>query len=108
PFMTSESSDSHPTDVLQDADGSLLVVITGGWFIKGCPLSQVAKPDVPGVIYRIRKADAPKMEDPRGLSLNWEEMGPKELVSYLSDERFVVRDKAVEALVLQGEPAVEE
>src|SRR5690606_18679659 len=31
-----------------------------------------------------------------------------ELVSYLSDERFVVRDKAVEALVLQGEPAVEE
>ena len=46
-FITSSNSDTHPTDVLQDADGSLLVVITGGWFIEGCPLSRVAKPDVP-------------------------------------------------------------
>src|SRR5690606_26569270 len=44
-FMTSENPDTHPTDVLQDADGSLLVVITGGWFIEGCPLSRVAKPE---------------------------------------------------------------
>lgn len=48
PFITSTGSDIHLTDVLQDADGSLLVVNTGGWFITGCPLSRVAKLDVHG------------------------------------------------------------
>jgi putative membrane-bound dehydrogenase-like protein len=56
PFMTSDSLDSHPTDVLEDADGSLLVVNTG-WFIAGCPLSVVAKPDIRGGIFRIRKVE---------------------------------------------------
>src|SRR5690606_26677871 len=40
-FFSSDNEDFHPTDVLEDGDGSLLVVETGGWFIKGCPLSQV-------------------------------------------------------------------
>ena len=31
PFVTSDDIDFHPTDVLEDADGSLLVVDTGGW-----------------------------------------------------------------------------
>ena len=61
--------DSHPTDVLQDADGSLIVIETGGWFIKGCPLSRVAKPEVAGGIYRIRRAGAPPVNDPRGLQI---------------------------------------
>jgi putative membrane-bound dehydrogenase-like protein len=107
PFMTSLSSDSHPTDILQDADGSLLVVITGGWFIEGCPLSRVAKPDVPGGIYRIRKTDAPLVEDPRGQSLDFENMTPISMVSYLSDPRFAVRDKAMETLVSRGFSATE-
>ncbi len=107
PFMTSTSPDSHPTDILQDADGSLLVVLTGGWFIEGCPLSRVAKPDVPGGIYRIRKTDAPIIKDPRGLTLDLDGMSPHSLVSLLSDRRFAVRDKAVEALVSRGAPAIE-
>ena len=37
-FFSSNNEDFHPTDVLEDADGSLLVVETGGWFIKGCPI----------------------------------------------------------------------
>lgn len=105
-FISSSSPDSHPTDVLQDADGSMLVVITGGWFIKGCPLSQVEKPDVAGGIYRIRKVDGPHIEDPRGLNLNFDSSAPKDLISLLSDPRHVVRDRAVEALVQIGEPAV--
>ena len=44
-FFSSSNEDFHPTDVLEDGDGNLLVVETGGWFIKGCPLSQVSKPD---------------------------------------------------------------
>jgi putative membrane-bound dehydrogenase-like protein len=31
-FLTCDSTDFHPTDVLEDADGSLLVVDTGGWY----------------------------------------------------------------------------
>src|SRR5690606_29330637 len=108
PFVTSSNSDTHPTDVLQDADGSLLVVITGGWFIEGCPLSRVAKPDVPGGIYRIRKTGAREIEDPRGLSVNMDELSAEDLVDYLSDHRFAVRDRSIEALVQKGEGAVEQ
>src|SRR5438552_8063517 len=60
-FVVSDSTDFHPTDVLEDADGSLLVVDTGGWYKLCCPSSQLAKPDVLGAIYRVRKAGAAKL-----------------------------------------------
>ena len=43
--------------------GGLLVVDTGGWFRIGCPTSQVAKPEILGGIYRIRRADAKPIAD---------------------------------------------
>lgn len=55
-FLTCNNPDFHPTDVLEDADGSLLVVDTGGWFRIGCPNSQIAKPEVKGAIYRVRRS----------------------------------------------------
>ena len=61
-FLVSDDPDFHPTDVLEDADGSLLVIDTGGWFRLGCPTSKISKPDVHGAIYRIRRDDAPKVE----------------------------------------------
>jgi putative membrane-bound dehydrogenase-like protein len=60
-FLVSDSTDFHPTDVLEDADGSLLVVDTGGWYKLCCPSSQLAKPDVLGAIYRVRKKGAPHL-----------------------------------------------
>ncbi|WP_170982915.1 PVC-type heme-binding CxxCH protein [Dyadobacter frigoris] len=105
-FMKSISSDSHPTDVLQDADGSMLVVITGGWFIEGCPLSRVAKPDVKGGIYRIRKTGAAKVTDPWGNKLDLEKQTPAALLKYLSDSRPFVADNAAEQLVARGNVAV--
>ena len=60
-FLVSDSVDFHPTDVLPDADGSLLVVDTGGWYKLCCPSSQLAKPDVLGAIYRVRKKGAPRL-----------------------------------------------
>src|SRR5437660_12218 len=62
-FVVSDSTDFHPTDVLEDADGSLLVVDTGGWYKLCCPSSQLAKPDVLGAIYRVRKHGAQKLPD---------------------------------------------
>ena len=54
-FVVSNNTDFHPTDVLEDADGSLLVVDTGGWYKLCCPTSQLHKPDILGAIYRVRK-----------------------------------------------------
>lgn len=105
-FLTSTSVDFHPTDVLEDADGSLLVVNTGGWYMICCPTSQLAKPQVKGGIYRIRKKGAPRPDDPRGLSIPWQRHGPTELAALLDDPRFAVRNKAVHLLGKQGERAV--
>ncbi len=54
-FLVSDQIDFHPTDVLEDADGSLLIVDTGGWYKLCCPSSQLAKADVLGGVYRIRR-----------------------------------------------------
>ena len=54
-FVVSDNLDFHPTDVIEDADGSLLIVDTGGWYKLCCPTSQLVKPDVTGAIYRVKK-----------------------------------------------------
>lgn len=59
-FMVSDHLDFHPTDVLEDADGSLLVIDTGGWYKLCCPSSQLAKADVLGGIYRVRRGSDPR------------------------------------------------
>jgi putative membrane-bound dehydrogenase-like protein len=56
-FVVSDSTDFHPTDVQEDADGSLLIVNTGGWYKLCCPSSQLVKADVLGAIYRVRKTE---------------------------------------------------
>lgn len=106
PFFTSSIQDVHLTDVLEDADGSLLVLNTGGWFILGCPLSRVAKMDVQGGIYRIRKMGSAKISDPWGLKLNLNSMTISELVDATKDLRKAVCDRAIELLISKGEVAV--
>ncbi len=107
-FFRKADEDFHPTDVLEDADGSLLVVETGGWFIKGCPLSQVSKPEIKGGIYRIKKKDEFPVEDPYGNQIKWQELPPSTLVQLLQDHRPFVRDRAEAALVDLGELSIEE
>jgi putative membrane-bound dehydrogenase-like protein len=57
-FVVSDNLDFHPTDVIEDADGSLLIVDTGAWYKLCCPSSQLAKADVLGGIYRVRRIGA--------------------------------------------------
>ena len=105
-FLTSDSTDFHPTDVIEDADGSLLVVDTGGWYKLCCPTSQLHKPDVLGAIYRVRKNDAPPIADARGLKIEWRKLPPDELVKLLADARPAVRERGIEALAKKGDEAV--
>ena len=105
-FLVSDDPDFHPTDVLEDADGSLLVLDTGGWFRIGCPTSQIAKPEVKGAIYRIRRKDAATIADPRGLQIKWPALTSMELAGLLSDARFAVRDRAIQQLANAGTNSV--
>ena len=105
-FFSSSNEDFHPTDVLEDGDGSLLVVETGGWFIKGCPLSQVSKPELQGSIYRVRKTGAAKVEDPFGNAIDWTSLDIATVAKYLEDPRPFVADKAVNDLVDRGRESI--
>lgn len=104
-FLQAASDDLHPTDVLEDADGSILVVDTGGWFRIGCPTSQVAKPNILGAIYRVRRTDAPKPADPRGLTIEWDKLDAPSLVDLLGDDRPAVQERAIQKLAALGDKA---
>jgi putative membrane-bound dehydrogenase-like protein len=97
-FLACDSLDFHPTDVLEDADGSLLVVDTGGWYKLCCPTSQLHKPDILGAIYRVRRTGAAKVEDPRGLKLDWGKVSAERLAGLLDDARPAVRKRAMAVL----------
>jgi putative membrane-bound dehydrogenase-like protein len=105
-FLVSSSRDFHPTDVVEDADGSLLVIDTGPWYKLCCPTSQLAKPDVPGAIYRVRRDTVRPPRDPRGQRLPWETMPPEDLVGLLDDRRPAVRQRAVQEAGRRGPEAV--
>ena len=104
-FVWGDDVDFHPTDVLMDADGSLLVVDTGGWYKLCCPTSQLWKPDVLGGIYRVRRNDAPKVEDPRGLKIDWAKQTIPQLWDLLGDARPAVRLRAARAFAKLGDSA---
>lgn len=106
-FLVSDSLDFHPTDVQEDADGSLLVIDTGGWYKLCCPTSQLWKPDVLGAIYRIRRTGAPVIPDPRGRRIPFTNLKDgAALARFLADRRPAVQARATAALVNLGEPAV--
>jgi putative membrane-bound dehydrogenase-like protein len=106
-FLVSDNPDFHPTDVLEDADGSLIVVDTGGWYKLCCPTSQLHKPDVLGGIYRVSRKSATKINDPRGGEIKWSALNLSEQMALLSDSRPSVAAKAVALLAKQGNAAAQ-
>ena len=89
-----------PPTSLEDADGSLLVIDTGGWYKLCCPTSQLVKPDVLGGIYRVRKdlaAGRPtagtrrqkinEAADHWGKQIDWSAMPAVELLRLLHVDR---------------------
>ena len=105
-FLVSDNVDFHPTDVFEDADGSVLVVTTGGWYKLCCPTSQLAKPDILGAIYRVRRKDSHKVDDPRGRSIKWSMRTSEQLAETLNDERPAVARRAMQLLAKHNKPAV--
>ncbi|MCP5555124.1 MAG: sulfatase-like hydrolase/transferase [Akkermansiaceae bacterium] len=102
-----EQRDAHLTDVLEDPNGDLLVVDTGGWFRIGCPTSQTAKPEIPGAIYRIRPSGLPhRNEDAFGVSDDWTKLNEEALADRFGSPSAAVREKAMTELAIRGEPSL--
>ena len=75
------------------------MIDTGGWYKLCCPTSQLAKPDIPGAIYRIRMTGAAKIDYLRGLKLDWN--NPK--ADWLDDPRPAVRKRAIGSIAAPGD-----
>ena len=105
-FLACDDVEFHPTDVLEDADGSLLVIETGGWYLHCCPSSTFYRPDVGGAIYRVTKRDAAPVADPRGAKLDWTALSAERLSELLGDARPAVRRRTIETLAKQGQAAM--
>jgi putative membrane-bound dehydrogenase-like protein len=105
-FLVSDDRDFHPTDVVEDADGSLLVIDTGPWYKLCCPTSQLAKPEVFGAIYRVRRTGAPRVNDPRGRRIAWDRIPPSEMTTLLADPRPAVVTRVLQAFAKAGGDAV--
>lgn len=105
-FVSTQNPDFHPSDVLEDADGSLLVVDTGSWYIHHCPTGRIRHVPAPGGIFRVRRSEAKLLADPRGLALDWANPSTQQLGERLTDAREAVRSRAVEDLVKRGTEAI--
>ena len=105
-FISSENREFHPTDLVEDADGSLLVVDTGGWFYRGCPTSQFARPDILGAIYRVSRLRMPAQIDPRGNRLDWPAQTLGQLAQLLGDPRYAVRQRAILESAKRGQTMI--
>src|SRR5579884_921039 len=104
-FVASDDPDFHPSDVLADADGTILIVDTGGWYVQHCPTGKIRNSRAPGGIYRVRYQHLRYVDDPWGRNIDWKKPATK-LVPLLDDPRPAVRAKAQRAVVAAGKAAV--
>lgn len=110
-FLVSSDPDFYPTDVLEDADGSILVSDTGAWYVDACPISRVSKPEVRGSIYRVSRTGADVPKNPWGMDVAWDTMDTQARIPLLADARFRVRDRALQEIIRAGKhdvPALRE
>lgn len=97
--------DTHLTDVLEDPNGDLLVIDTGGWFRIGCPTSQIAKPEIEGTIYRISKQDTSYAAS---IYPDWDTLTSEQVSRFLAAPEDWLRERAVTELAVRGAPALPE
>ena len=98
-FLSSSSIDFHPTDIIEDADGSLILLDTGGWLSWGCPFSKIAKPEVKGAIYRITKDKGDNIKDPYGKTIQWAKLSLRQVLEKLKDKRPFVQSNAATRII---------
>lgn len=106
-FLSSDDLNFHPTDVIEEENGSVLVIDTGGWYKLCCPTSQLYKPDVPGAIYRVRsnrRTWTPFKRDP---NVTWRDMGTHQLIELLAHYP-TIHKQAIGELVRRGTAVIDD
>lgn len=97
-LVVADRVDFHPTDVLEDSDGSLLIVDTGGWYGLCCPTSRIDQTTATGGIYRLSPAgDSPAQSAKQKADrspIDWKKQSVGELVRLSFDDRPWVRREA--------------
>ncbi len=104
-LLVTERVDFHPTDVIEDADGSLLVLDTGGWYDLCCPTSRIDQKTAEGGIYRIT-SERSRATAKRTAKLDWDSIDSEQAVSLLSDARPWVGRRAAEIVVRSADASV--
>ncbi len=105
-LVVADRIDFHPTDVLEDADGSLLIVDTGGWYDLCCPSSRVDQKAAAGGIYRLKQKNN-GAQDTRTAAIDASKLSPAALVTNLTDPRAWVARQAQLRLLDQQDDAGE-
>lgn len=105
-LLSTDRVDFHPTDVIEDADGSLLVLDTGGWYDLCCPTSRIDQKTAAGGIYRITSKRSREQEIPTG-AVDWESLDPTQTAALLGDRRPWIRRRANQVVVQQGDRFVQ-
>lgn len=115
-FLSTEDEDFHPSDVLFDEDGSLLVIDTGSWYVHHCPTGRIRNTQASGGIYRIkgpanfrsgptsRSAEESFAERLRVGSANKDKTLRATALRALTNSAAHLRTAAAEALAVVGEP----
>jgi putative membrane-bound dehydrogenase-like protein len=101
-LVTSDDPDFHPSDVIEDADGSLLILDTGSWYYQHCPTGRIRRSPAMGGIYRVRYDAAAPVSDPWGLTIDWANASGGTLARHLADARPAVRSRAQQVLSNRG------
>src|SRR5205814_7877792 len=83
-FLTTGDPDFHPSDVLEAADGSLLVVDTGSWYVQHCPTGRIREAPARGGIFRINFQQAAAITDPWGMKIPWDNLSATQAVRLLA------------------------
>jgi putative membrane-bound dehydrogenase-like protein len=106
-FVTCDPEmDFHPSDVLESADGSLIIVDTGSWYVQHCPTGRIRGSRAAGGLYRVRSLSSEPIRDPWGVEIDWSQAAPEKLGELLGNARPTVRDRAQQTLIARGAAAV--
>ena len=104
-LLSTEQIDFHPTDIIEDANGSLLVLDTGGWYDLCCPTSRVDQKTAQGGIYRITNPDK---QAPSKSIVRFENPLPTDYTNlHLHDTRPWIRREAVRHVKNSGDQITE-
>ncbi len=112
-LLVGDRIDFHPTDVIEDANGSILVIDTGGWYDLCCPSSGVDQRKATGGIYRLSSPHLSDIRIARGIddlncSNEYSEGASRrdKRLDLALDERWWVRQTAFEQLIADGDRSI--